>query len=178
AVFAFAVRGALLLVTRLQQLGADEGPTPELVRRGAREQLLPILAATLASAAMLLPFAVGGDIPGLEIVHPMAIVMLGGLVASTLLILFVVPALYLRFATAPEPPEDLLHRWGGVLRDSGPADDAPWLVVSPDVVHEPVRRRRFARGAPAANGGEPGADATGDGDDAPPTPTAPPAQAG
>jgi len=58
---------------------------------------------TLATAAGLLPLAVVGDIPGHEIEYPMAIVILGGLVTSTLLSLFVVPSLYLRFGAGVAP---------------------------------------------------------------------------
>ena len=79
--------------------GAHEGETfgPELVIRGARERLAPILMTALATGLALVPLAIAGDLPGHEIEHPMAIVILGGLVTSTLLNLFVVPALYLRF---------------------------------------------------------------------------------
>ena len=65
--------------------------------RGARERLSPILMTALATGLALLPLVLSGDKPGQEIEHPMAIVILGGLVTSTLLNLFVVPALYLRF---------------------------------------------------------------------------------
>jgi Cu/Ag efflux pump CusA len=53
---------------------------------------------TLATGLAVVPLVVGGNIPGHEIEHPLAVVVLGGLVTSTLLNLFVVPALYLRFA--------------------------------------------------------------------------------
>ena len=56
---------------------------------------------TLATGLALVPLAVTGDIPGHEIEHPMAIVILGGLVTSTLLNLFVVPPLYLRWVRSP-----------------------------------------------------------------------------
>jgi Cu/Ag efflux pump CusA len=70
---------------------------PALVVRGARERLAPILMTALATGLALVPLAIAGDLPGHEIEHPMAIVILGGLVTSTLLNLFVVPSLYLRF---------------------------------------------------------------------------------
>ena len=66
--------------------------------RGARERLSPILMTTLATGLALVPLVVLGSIPGHEIEHPMAVVILGGLVTSTLLNLFVLPSLYLRFA--------------------------------------------------------------------------------
>ena len=56
-----------------------------------------MLTSIAATALVMLPFAIAGNIPGLEVVHPMAIVILGGLVTTTLLALFVLPALYLRF---------------------------------------------------------------------------------
>jgi Cu/Ag efflux pump CusA len=65
--------------------------------RGASERLSPILMTTLCTGLALLPLIVAGSIPGYEIEHPMAVVILGGLVTSTLLSLFAVPALYLRF---------------------------------------------------------------------------------
>ena len=65
----------------------------------------------------MLPFVIAGAEAGLEIVNPMAIVVLGGLVTSTLFSLFVLPAVYLRFGGGqPEvsPEEELMHRWAGV----------------------------------------------------------------
>jgi CzcA family heavy metal efflux pump len=105
-VFGIAARNSILLIDHCQHLERYEGDTfgPGLVLRGARERLSPILMTTLATAAGLLPLAVVGDIPGHEIEYPMAIVILGGLVTSTLLSLFVVPSLYLRFGgPAPQP---------------------------------------------------------------------------
>ena len=66
--------------------------------RGASERLSPILMTTLATGLALVPLIVMGEIPGHEIEHPMAVVILGGLITSTLLNLFVVPPLYLRYA--------------------------------------------------------------------------------
>ncbi len=67
--------------------------------RGADERLSPILMTTLCTGLALLPLIMPGS-PGHEIEHPMAVVILGGLVTSTLLSLFVVPLLYLRFGAA------------------------------------------------------------------------------
>ena len=81
------------MISHFQHLERDEGETfgPELVIRGARERLSPILMTALATGLALVPLVVAGDLPGHEIEHPMAIVILGGLVTSTLLNLFVVP---------------------------------------------------------------------------------------
>ena len=99
-VFGIAARNGILMINHFQHLERYEGETfgPALVLRGARERLSPILMTSLATALALLPLVIAGRIPGHEIEYPLAIVILGGLVTSTLLNLFVVPSLYLRFA--------------------------------------------------------------------------------
>jgi Cu/Ag efflux pump CusA len=79
------------------------------VMRGAAERLAPILMTSLCTALALLPLVVPGSIPGHEIEHPMAVVILGGLVSSTLLTLFVVPYLYLRFAPRGQQVVDVVE---------------------------------------------------------------------
>ncbi|MEN3358279.1 MAG: hypothetical protein V7637_2261, partial [Mycobacteriales bacterium] len=98
-VFGIAARNGILLVNHCQHLERVEGETfgPALVLRGARERLSPILMTSLATGLALVPLIVLGDRPGHEIEYPLAIVIVGGLVTSTLLTLFVVPSLYLRF---------------------------------------------------------------------------------
>ena len=83
--------------------------------RGAEERLAPILMTALATGLALVPLVLAGDIPGHEIEHPMAVVILGGLVTSTLLNLFVVPSLYLRFGKGREHGERR-HNLGRVAR--------------------------------------------------------------
>jgi len=73
------------------------------VLRGAGERLSPILMTSLCTAVALLPLVIPGSIPGHEIEHPMAVVILGGLVSSTLLTLLVLPVLYLRIETQAAP---------------------------------------------------------------------------
>ena len=68
-----------------------------MVLRGSEERLAPILMTALATGLALLPIVVSGNKPGHEIEHPLAVVILGGLVTSTILNLFLMPALYLRF---------------------------------------------------------------------------------
>jgi Cu/Ag efflux pump CusA len=99
-VFGIAARNGILMINHFQHLERYEGETfgPALVLRGAKERLSPILMTTLAAGLALVPLVVAGRIPGHEVEYPMAIVILGGLVTSTLLNLFVVPSLYLRFA--------------------------------------------------------------------------------
>jgi len=98
-VFGIAARNGILMISHFQHLEREEGEQfgPALVLRGAKERLAPILMTALATALALVPLAVAGQIPGNEIQHPMAIVILGGLITSTLLTLFVLPSLYLRF---------------------------------------------------------------------------------
>ena len=61
------------------------------------------MATAITTAAALLPLVLFGDSAGLEIAHPMAVVILGGLVTSTLLHLFIMPALYFSLGPSPEP---------------------------------------------------------------------------
>ncbi|HET9311967.1 MAG TPA: efflux RND transporter permease subunit [Actinomycetota bacterium] len=112
AVLGLATRIVVVLMRHYQQLqreGDEFGA--DLVMRGTRGRLVPILTTVLASAAALIPFVVSGGSAGFEIVGPMATVILGGLVTTALLSLVVVPALYLRFGEIAEldtSAEDLL----------------------------------------------------------------------
>ena len=103
-VLAIAVRQSLVLTHRYQLLQGDEGARrgPGLVLQGAQERLWPTVVTAVATAAVLLPFVVLGGAAGYEIAHPLAVVALGGLVTSTLFVLFVVPALYGLFG--PDDP--------------------------------------------------------------------------
>jgi Cu/Ag efflux pump CusA len=103
-----ASRNGVMLIDRFQRLRLEEGFGADLIRRGARDRLAPTLTVAVATAAVVLPFVVMGDVAGLEIVNPMAIVLLGGLVTTTLLSLFVLPVLYLRFGAGarPEPVDE------------------------------------------------------------------------
>jgi len=99
-VMGIAARNGILMINHYQHLERYEGETfgPALVLRGARERLSPILMTALATGLAVVPLVMRGSIPGHEIEHPLAVVILGGLFTSTLLNLFVVPSLYLRFA--------------------------------------------------------------------------------
>jgi Cu/Ag efflux pump CusA len=105
-VFGIAARNGILLVNHYQHLEDIEGHPfgIELVLRGSRERLAPILMTALATGLALVPLVISGEIPGAEIEYPMAIVILGGLVTSTLLNLFLVPTLYLRFGRKHASP--------------------------------------------------------------------------
>jgi CzcA family heavy metal efflux pump len=105
AVLAIAVRHGVMLIKHYQYLEEHEGEPfgPGLVLRGTRERFAPILVTVVTTAAAMVPLIVLGKIAGLEIVHPIAVVILGGLVTATVFNLHVVPALYLRFGGRREP---------------------------------------------------------------------------
>ncbi|MCU1450040.1 MAG: acriflavin resistance protein, partial [Acidimicrobiales bacterium] len=108
-VFGIAVRNGIALLMRYQHLERHGGDTVarELVVRGGRERLTPVLLTAAAAAVFFLPFALLGDRPGHEIVTPMAWTVLGGLVTSTIVTVFLLPALYLRFAYGKAGSEEL-----------------------------------------------------------------------
>ena len=107
SVLGIAARNGIMMINHFQHLEQFEGETfgQSLVLRGARERLRPILMTTGATALAILPLVIYGNLPGHEIEFPMAVVILGGLVTSTLLSLFVLPALYLRFGRGTTPLE-------------------------------------------------------------------------
>jgi Cu/Ag efflux pump CusA len=100
-VLGIAARNGILLITHYRRLESEREPFgPEMIVRGTVERLGPIVMTALATSLALVPLVVAGDRPGHEIEHPMAVVILGGLVSSTLMNLLVMPALYLRFGAA------------------------------------------------------------------------------
>jgi Cu/Ag efflux pump CusA len=120
AILGIATRNAIVQIKTYQRLAQETGEpvSPALVMQGARERLAPIVATALATGLALAPLAVIGPVAGNEILHPMAVVILGGLVTATLVNLLVIPSLYLRFVPATKAE----------------TEDAPWTagpVVSP-----------------------------------------------
>ena len=110
-VLGIAARNGIMLVSHYRHLEEEEGEPfgLDLVLRGSEERLSPILMTALATGLALVPLAVAGNKPGHEIEHPMAAVILGGLVTSTLLNLFLMPALYLAFGRSrPHSPRPAL----------------------------------------------------------------------
>jgi Cu/Ag efflux pump CusA len=98
-VLGVAARNGIMLISHYRHLMESEGMKfgPELVIRGAEERLSPILMTALATGLALVPIVARGMRPGQEIEHPMAVVILGGLVTSTLLNLYVIPTLFLHY---------------------------------------------------------------------------------
>lgn len=119
ALLTVTTRHGLVLIRHFQDLERLEGEpfAASLIRRGAGERLGPVLTTTSALAAAAVVLVLVGPRPGLEIVNPMASVLLGGLVTTTLLSLFVLPALYLRFGgreATVSPEEVLIKQWAGI----------------------------------------------------------------
>jgi len=97
--FGIATRNGIMLVSHIKHLMQEEGVTDfrTAVERGAIERLVPILMTALAAGLALIPLALGGGKTGSEIQTPMAIVILCGLMTSTLLNIIVLPTLYLAY---------------------------------------------------------------------------------
>jgi CzcA family heavy metal efflux pump len=108
--FGIATRNGIMLVSHIRHLMDVEGVADfrEAVERGARERLIPILMTAMAAGLALIPLALDGGQPGSEIETPMAIVILCGLMSSTLLNMVVVPTMYLRYGR-PAPEASQLH---------------------------------------------------------------------
>jgi CzcA family heavy metal efflux pump len=106
-VIGIAARNGIMLLSHYQHLMKEEGVafSPILVLRGAEERLVPILMTAACAGLALVPLIAAGNAPGHEIEHPMAIVILGGLISSTALNLFLMPALFARFGEKkPDAP--------------------------------------------------------------------------
>jgi Cu/Ag efflux pump CusA len=159
ALLGIAARNGATQIDRFQQLRLDGAQAfgAELVRRGALDRFAPTLTVAVATAAAVLPFVIMGNVAGLEIVNPMAIVILGGLLTSTLLSLFVLPVLYLRFGAGAQP-EPLAETPGPFSEAAKPVDS------DREVAAQPERSRQFERAPGRANatayregeGGSPG----------------------
>ncbi|MFH0988427.1 MAG: efflux RND transporter permease subunit [bacterium] len=98
-VLGIATRNSIMLISHYRHLQIMEGQPfgLELIIRGAKERLAPILMTALAAALALLPIIIGGNKPGQEIENPMALVILGGLITSALVNLFALPVVYWKY---------------------------------------------------------------------------------
>ena len=96
SLFGIATRNGMLLVDRYNELMKQGHSVKEAVMLGSLDRLNPIIMTALTSALALIPLALGGDLPGNEIQSPMAKVMLGGLISSTILNGFIVPVMFLK----------------------------------------------------------------------------------
>jgi CzcA family heavy metal efflux pump len=103
AVGGIAARNNIMLISHCLHLMKHEGEgfTREMIVRGTEERLVPILMTAISAGLALIPLVLAADEPGKEILNPVAVVIVGGLVSSTLLGLLVTPALYYRFGRKP-----------------------------------------------------------------------------
>jgi len=96
--FGIATRNGILLISHYKHLMEQDGKTlQEAVLQGSIERLRPVIMTALAAGLALVPFAIAADKPGNEILSPLAIVILGGLLSSTVLNMVVLPSLFIRF---------------------------------------------------------------------------------
>jgi len=104
ATLGIAARNAIVLINHYQYLEMEKGEkfSSELILRGSRERVAATLTTALTTTLALLPFVFMGNAPGLEVAQPIAIVIIGGLITSTFLNLFALPALYLRYGASRE----------------------------------------------------------------------------
>lgn len=95
-VIGISARNAIMLISHYRHLASEEGVSSgrELILRGAEERLAPILMTALTAALALTPLVYSGSLPGQEIEYPMAIVILCGLAAATIVNLFALPLLF------------------------------------------------------------------------------------
>jgi HME family heavy-metal exporter len=119
--FGIATRNGIMLISHYTHLMVEEGVSfRDAIVQGSMERLSPILMTALVTGVGLIPLALGAGDPGKEIQHPMAVVILGGIVTSTFLNMIVIPALYLKFGRAevPVPARHVSHS-----RELSPAGD-------------------------------------------------------
>lgn len=105
SLFGIATRNGMLLIDRYNELQKEGLSVMESIRKGSSDRLNPIVMTALTSALALIPLAVGGDLPGNEIQSPMAKVILGGLLSSTILNGFIIPIVYLYISKNDKPEE-------------------------------------------------------------------------
>ncbi len=120
--FGIATRNGVMMISHIHHLVEHEGvrDAAEAVKRGAEERLAPILMTALAAGLALVPLALAAGEPGSEIQAPMAVVILCGLLSSTLLNMIVVPAFYLRFGAI-----NTLLESGETLPTASPLSESP-----------------------------------------------------
>jgi CzcA family heavy metal efflux pump len=128
-------RNGIMMISHYLHLMREEGEdfTEEMIIRGSLERLVPVMMTALTAGLSLIPFILAADAPGKEILHPLAVVVLGGILTSTLLDQLVTPAIFFKFG---KPAADKIigererhssdkNEWGEAENESGRAADAP-----------------------------------------------------
>lgn len=98
-------RNGIMLISRCIQLARNEAHdfTPDVVVRATLDRVVPVLMTSLVTALALVPLLMSGGAPGKELLHPLAVVIFGGLVSSTIISLFLTPALFYKFGKKTVP---------------------------------------------------------------------------
>jgi CzcA family heavy metal efflux pump len=118
--FGIATRNGIMLISHYMHLMSEEGVSfRDAIIQGSMERLSPILMTALVTGIGLLPLALGAGEPGKEIQHPMAVVILGGIVTSTFLNMIVIPALYLKYGQGVIPVRSAEYRGDQELAPAG-----------------------------------------------------------
>lgn len=122
AILGIAARNGLALMLRYRRLEQERGQAPgaELAQLGAHDAVAPTIMTAVVTALAMAPFVIFGDVAGLEIIRPMAIVIIGGLVSSTLVTLFLMPALYLGSGSSSQPEQVSIEIEVGQPNDAQP----------------------------------------------------------
>ncbi|MGL5919773.1 MAG: efflux RND transporter permease subunit, partial [Bacteroidales bacterium] len=105
SLFGIATRNGMLLIDRYNELRKEGLSVMDSIRTGSLDRLNPIVMTALTSALALIPLAFGGDLPGNEIQSPMAKVILGGLLSSTILNGFIIPIVYIYISKSDKSEE-------------------------------------------------------------------------
>jgi Cu/Ag efflux pump CusA len=125
AVLGIAARNSVLMTREYQRRERDGQPFgEEIVIGGTRERFASVITTALATIAAFVPLVLAGDVAGMEIARPMAIAMIGGVITSVVLALFVVPAIYLRHGFVARR-DDLAEDLGVVVVPEASSDVAP-----------------------------------------------------
>ena len=169
-----ASRNGVLMISHYMHLIAEEGMPfgRDMVIRGSQERVAPVLMTALTAGIGLAPLALAAGQPGKELLYPVAVVVIGGLVTSTILDFFVTPTVFLRFAGnaarralerrklgtdvlaehlgVPQPSEALAGATGAAARMSPAVPEGRQLVAhaSPDGPPAPIGPDREAKPPP------------------------------